>query len=254
LLLFRWARGPERRRFFLAGLVVAAVSLAPLAPWALRNWRVFHVFQPLAPRHANGPGEFVPLGYERWLRTWVVDYSSTEEVYWASQPVSVERLPPRAFDSDDQRRRTEQLLSEYLPDDITPEVDAKFAQLADERIRSTPLRYYVFLPAARVADMWLRPRIELLGLNTHWWDFESDPSDSAVSIALGLLNLALVTAAVVGAVRGRVPHLAMLVGWLLLRSALLATLPAPEPRYTLECYPVLFLLAASNLSRATQTP
>jgi 4-amino-4-deoxy-L-arabinose transferase-like glycosyltransferase len=250
LLLFRWLRGPARRRAFLAGLVVAAVSLAPLVPWAVRNWQVFHVFQPLAPRHANAPGEFVPRGYERWLRTWVVDYSSTEEVYWADQPVGVELLPPRAFDSDDQRRRTQQLLGEYAPENITPEIDAKFAQLADERIRHLPLRYYVLLPAARVADMWLRPRTELLGLDTHWWDFESDPWQSSLSIVLGLLNLALVGAAIVGAVRGRVQHLAMLLGWVLLRSALLATLPAPEPRYTLECYPVLILLAAANARSA----
>ncbi|HEV2021120.1 MAG TPA: glycosyltransferase family 39 protein [Terriglobales bacterium] len=254
LLFVRWARGPERRAAFLAGVVMAAASFAPLVPWTIRNWQVFHVFQPLAPRHATAPGEFVPLGYERWLRTWVVDYSSTEEVYWAAKPVDIEVLPPRAFDSDDQRRRTEELLSEYEPEDITPAVDAKFALLADERIRSAPLRYYLFLPAARVADMWLRPRIELLGLDTHWWDFENDPGDSAISIALGLLNLALVAAAVVGAIRGRAQQLAMLVGWILLRSALLATLPAPEPRYTLECYPVLFLLAAANLRSATQTP
>lgn len=251
LLLFRWLRGPERRRFLLAGIVVAAVAFAPLVPWTIRNWQVFHVFQPLVPRHANAPGEFVPLGYERWLRTWIVDYSSTEEVYWADQPVGVELLPSRAFDSDDQRRRTQELLSQYAPEDITPQVDAKFRQLADERIRGGPLRYYVFLPAARVADMWLRPRTELLGLDTHWWDFESDVEDASISVALGLLNLFLVAAAVVGALRGRVQHLAMLAGWILLRSALLATLPAPEPRYTLECYPVLFLLAAAN-ARSTK--
>ena len=252
LLLFRWIRGPERRAAFLAGVVVAAVSFAPLVPWTARNWRVFHVFQPLAPRHANAPGEFVPLGYERWLKTWVVDYSSTEEVYWADEPVKIELLPSRAFDSDEERRRIGELLSEYAPENITPEVDEKFAELADARIRSAPLRYYVLLPAARVADMWLRPRTELLGLDTHWWDFESDLGEAAISIALGLLNLALVAAALVGAMRGRVQHLGLLVGWILLRSALLATLPAPEPRYTLECYPVLFLLAAASLRTARQ--
>lgn len=254
LLLLRWLRGPERRAAFLAGVVVAATAFAPLLPWTVRNWRVFHVFQPLAPRHANAPGEFVPLGFERWLRTWVVDYSSTEEVYWSDQPVDLALLPPRAFDSDDQRRRTGELLSRHAPEEITPEVDAQFAQLAEERIRSAPLRYYVVLPAARLADMWLRPRTELLGLDTHWWDFESDREDSTLSIALGLLNLALVAAAVVGALRGRVQYLGMLLGFVLLRSALLATLPAPEPRYTLECFPVLFLLAAADLSSAEPAP
>jgi 4-amino-4-deoxy-L-arabinose transferase-like glycosyltransferase len=250
LLIYRWLRGPERRRSFLAGLVVAAVAFAPLVPWTLRNWQVFHVFQPLAPRHANAPGEFVALGYERWIKSWIADYSSTEEIYWADEPVGIDRLPPRAFDSDDELRRTQELLSQYQPENITPEIDAKFAQLAGERIRRAPLRYYILLPAARVADMWLRPRTELLGLDTHWWDFESDAGDSSISIGLGLLNLALVVAAAAGALRGRVQHPWMLVGWILLRSALLATLPAPEPRYTLECYPVLFLLAAANARSA----
>ena len=254
LLLFRWIRGPERRRFFLAGALVAVVSLVPLVPWTVRNWEVFHRVQPLVPRNANAPGEFAPLGFERWVKTWMVDYASTEEVYWAEGKVDIQVLPPRAFDSEEERRRTEALLSEYVPEEISPELDAKFEQLAEERIRRAPLRYYVLLPAARVADMWLRPRTELLGLDPHWWDFESDLGDSSISAALGLLNLALVAAAFAGALRGRVQRLGMLVGWILLRSALLATLPAPEPRYTLECYPVLFLLAAANLRSATPTP
>jgi hypothetical protein len=35
-----------------------------------------------------------------------------------------------------------------------------------------------------------------------------------------------------------------MVGLIALRSLLLATLEAPEPRYTLECFPVLIVLAA----------
>jgi hypothetical protein len=36
-----------------------------------------------------------------------------------------------------------------------------------------------------------------------------------------------------------------MVALIALRSLLLATLEAPEPRYTLECYPVVILLAAA---------
>jgi len=34
--------------------------------------------------------------------------------------------------------------------------------LASERIQVAPLRYYVWLPTLHIADMWLRPRAELL--------------------------------------------------------------------------------------------
>ncbi len=37
-------------------------------------------------------------------------------------------------------------------------------ELANERIHRNPLRYYVWLPTLRIADMWLRPRTEMLPL------------------------------------------------------------------------------------------
>jgi hypothetical protein len=43
-----------------------------------------------------------------------------------------------------------------------------------------------------------------------------------------------------------------LVGFLLLRTAFLGTLENPEPRYTLECYPVVILCAAAYLANTTE--
>ncbi len=63
-------------------LVVAALTVLPLVPWTARNWATFHVFQPLAPRYANDPGEMNPTGFERWYRTWAIDFASTEDIYW----------------------------------------------------------------------------------------------------------------------------------------------------------------------------
>jgi hypothetical protein len=42
----------------------------------------------------------------------------------------------------------------------------------------------------------------------------------------------------------------LLVCFLLLRSAFLGTLENPEPRYTLECYPVVIVLAATAFCRS----
>ena len=65
-----------------AGLVLGVVSLAPLVPWAWRNLQTLHRFQPLAPRYANEEDEFVPAGFNRWVKTWMADYASVEEIYW----------------------------------------------------------------------------------------------------------------------------------------------------------------------------
>ncbi len=101
-LLWRmWKRPRERTRLFWAGALILAVSLAPLVPWTIRNWRDFHRFEPLAPRYASDPDEFVPSGFDKWVRTWMVDYVSTEEVYWQipGDEFDFSVLPSRAFDS-----------------------------------------------------------------------------------------------------------------------------------------------------------
>jgi hypothetical protein len=56
-----------------------------------------------------------------------------------------------------------------------------------------------------------------------------------------------------GLVRGRfAPHLGLLLTFVILRSLFLGTLENPEPRYTLECYPVLIVLASALLQKKQQ--
>jgi hypothetical protein len=52
-----------------------------------------------------------------------------------------------------------------------------------------------------------------------------------------------------GMVRGRFRYLAPLVLFVVLRSLFLGTLENPEPRYTLECYPVIIVLAAGVFAK-----
>jgi 4-amino-4-deoxy-L-arabinose transferase-like glycosyltransferase len=253
LYLFLWmmVRG-DARRVIATGLLVALLGLAPLAPWAIRNHRVFGQFQPLAPRYANNPNEYAPTGFYRWVRTWIVDYISVEDIYWhvPGEEVDAGKLPARAFDSGQQRAATHRLLDLYNQSQkMTPELDAQFQSLAAERIAASPLRYYVWLPLLRVADMWLRPRTEALPLNSRWWDLRDDPRDAAIGSALGAVNLALIGFAVLGAVRGHVRFAGAMLLWIVLRSAFLSTLENPEPRYVLECYPAVFVFAAAWFQR-----
>jgi hypothetical protein len=231
---------------------VLAVSLAPLVPWTVRNWHTFHRFQPLVPESASDPDEFAPDGFDRWVRTWVADYVSTEEVYWQvpDDKVDLSLLPSRAFDSPAERDQTRAIFDVYARTlVINPVLNSQLRDLADERIRRDPLRYYVWLPALRVADMWLRPRTEMLPLDSRWWDFAGDTQSSLLATLWGALNVLFIFAAVMGAVRGPRPrYLGMMLLFVLLRSAFLGTLPNPEPRYTLECYPVVLLLGGAWIS------
>jgi len=251
------APAPHMLYLLRAGLILAVVSLAPLLPWTLRNLYTLHQFEPLTPRYANEENAFVPVGFNRWVKTWIADYVSVEEIYWQApgNAVDAEKLPSRAFDSPGEREQTARLLEDYNSTlRLTPDMDARFGTLAAERIHRAPLRYYARLPLLRIADMWLRPRTEILPSDTRWWEFNDDPRWLALALALGVINLFYVLAALLGLARGRfVPCLGLLFTFLILRSVFLGTLENPEPRYTLECYPVL-LVSASGLFQKTSHP
>jgi len=245
------ARPPALRRAIAATAIYSLVALAPISVWTARNWLDFKVFQPLAPRYLNDPGETCIAGFYQWMRTWAVDYVSTGNVYWniGTRSISIRDLPSRAFDSPAQRALTAALLDEYnRTNSISPQLDARFAALAVQRIRANPLRYYLAVPLMRIADMMLRPRTWSFGLDNFWWRWADHPGESLCAVLLGIVNLAYVAAAAFAFLRRQVPFAFMLGGYFLLRCLLLGTLENPEPRYTLECFPVLIVAAAAALS------
>ena len=235
-------------------VVVSVIVALPLSAWAIRNWRVFHVIQPLSPKYANDPGEEVPHGFMRWYRTWAVGFPATVNVYWKydGDLVSMSDLPSRAFDSAEQRAETAKLIARYNDEQAsTPAVDAEFARLAQERVKAHPFRYYVELPVGRLLDMWLRPRIEYMKIPLDWWRLRAHPWASIRAYGMGFLNLILLALACVGLWRWRRGGVVVwsMAAFVALRCALLLTIDNSEPRYTMECYPVVIMLAGMAFAR-----
>ncbi|MGH9524961.1 MAG: hypothetical protein ACRD3E_20740 [Terriglobales bacterium] len=235
-----------RSNIFRAAMLVGVFTFVPLVPWAARNAITLHELQPLAPVAANEPGEFVPVGFDRWLKTWEIDYASQEDIGFnvSGEAMPFDLVPGRAFDTPQQRATTEELFREYNQTlNMTPELDARFDQLAQERIHDSRWRYYVELPAARAFDMWLRPRTEMLPVDIHWWHFD-DPRDDSIAIFLGVWNLALLLAAAWGFRKVVVTRgVGLLLTFVVVRTVLIVAISIPEPRYVLECYPVVLALA-----------
>lgn len=228
------------------------LAILPLLPWTVRNYRTFRVLQPLAPRYVNNPDEFVPVGFFRWMRTWSVNFVDAGTVFWnLNDTIDPEDVPARACSTEAQCAETQALIAEHNAQKaVTPELDAQFAALAAERIRAAPVRYYGLLPLWRVADMWLWPRTERFPVNLWWWeDVGEHPRDTAIAVGLGLLNLGYLGLAAFGWARRRVPLKAVLVGYIVLRCILLATMENPEQRYTLMMFPMMFLAAGCALDR-----
>jgi len=240
---------------FRMGAVCLLLALLPFSVWTARNWRVFHVIEPLAPRYATDPGESTNPGWQRWMKTWCLDFVSTSDIYWnvPGSTFDVSKLPNRAFDSQAQRAETESIAAAYNDNgqDLSVELDARFGRLAAERIQADPLRYYLWLPLGRMADMWLRPRVENLNIDSDWWVYSHHNAETRFSWAYAALNATYLLLALAGlCLRPR--YWPWMLLYFVLRSALLMTIEAPEARYTLECFPMLFALGGIALAAGSQ--
>ncbi len=296
------------RASFLGAVFSLAFCLA-LVPWTVRNYRVFHLFQPLAPAHAEMPGEFVARGYLSWLRTWIDDGRYIGPVLWSldSAPIKLTDIPDRAFDSGEEKQRVGALLEKYnhpaaepdifteqqdsgnAPDEadkgsgdetddssdqsdeedqadenapadqapdqsveMTPEIDAGFAQIARERVAHHPFRYYVWLPLKRARTLWFDTHsqyypfegellpLEDLDYNNHqqYW-LPLFAGLTLIYSLLGILGGYLLWQSHDSNARLWVLLAALMV---LIRVGFFATLENPESRYVVEAFPFLAIL------------
>jgi hypothetical protein len=253
----RSSRPPKQWREILRILAfMVAGCLLPLTPWAIRDAITLHEAQLLAPKNSNLPGELVPFGFMAWEKTWLFRLRDCYLVAWKlnDQPINLEDIPARAFDTPEEKERVAVLLEPYNDEvTLTPEEDAGFAQLARERTARQPLRTYLWLPAARAFMLWFSPRIELLPLSGQVFPlaeaWENDPVDQSVTAGFVLLNVLYILLAGWGAVRlWRQPSardaVALIVAYIVVRTVFLATMETPEPRYMLVCFPALLAMAA----------
>ena len=255
-------------------LAVSVGFASALAPWTIRNARVFGVFQPVAPPYANMPDEVAPFGYIAWLRTWVDDerYVSPVEDGLGLYPILIERIPDQAFDSPEERDAVRELLDRYNnpskpapessdEDDnagdpgppvlMTPEIDAEFGQIARGRIARHPFRHYLVLPLKRAASLWFDTHSQYYpfqGQLFPLYDLDTKAHQQYWLSLFALLTWFYTIAGLIGAwvmwrsesSRRWVLLLALLI---LPRLAFLAAQEHPESRYTVEFFP---LVAASG--------
>ena len=231
--------------------------ILPLVPWAIRNAVTLHELQFLTPKNSTLPGELEPRGLMAWERTWLFRMRDCYLVPWKvnEEPIDVDEIPARAFDSPEEKQRVAAILEQYNEDlTLTKEEDQGFGELARERTRRHPWRTYLWIPAVRAVVMWFTPRIELLPISGHVFPLaemrEEDPQDQEFTILLFLLNILYLGLGAWGAIKlwrtspAARSAAAFLIFFMLLRTAFLTTLETPEPRYLLVCFPILIALAA----------
>jgi hypothetical protein len=250
-------RQHEAKRWIFTVVAMGLLCAIPLMPWTVRNAITLHELQPLAPKYSNLPGELIPYGFMSWEKTWLYRFRDVYLVSWKldDEAIRIEDLPAYAFDSDEEKDRVASILEPYNNDlTLTVDEDAAFGQLARERTARHPLRTYVWLPVARAGVMWFTPRIELIPVSGTVFplvqSWQDDKVDQGVTVGFFLLNIAYVGLAITGGIQlwrrsaAVRPALAMMILFVVLRTAFLTTIETPEPRYVLVCFPIVLALAA----------
>jgi hypothetical protein len=256
LAWFFWKRRELPRWLKLASLSALFCAIA-LSPWAIRNALTLHEFRFLAPKDANLPSEHPPYGFMAWEKTWLYRMSDCYAVTWKlnEEPINLDDIPRRAFDSEFEKTRVAALIAQHNQTiNLTQEQDAAFAEIAKERVARHPIRTRMWIPFQRALTIWFTPRIELIPfsgnvfpLSQNWEDDRADQLVTAGFFLLNILYLCLASCAFLrlwkASLRVR-PALFAFAVYLLLRTAFLTTVEAPEPRYVLVCFPIILALAA----------
>src|ERR1043165_6733948 len=165
-------------------------------------------------------------------------------------------------DEDDQPEEEPEPEEHPEPEDtdveMTPEIDAGFAQIGQERVARSRLRYYVVLPLKRAKTLWfdthsqyypfngeLLPLADLdYSIHQQYW-LPLFAVLTAIYSLLGLLGGLLLLLARNAVARRWVLLAALL---MFIRLGFFATLENPEPRYVVELFPFLIILAGAGLA------
>jgi hypothetical protein len=148
--------------------------------------------------------------------------------------------------------------------EMTPDIDAGFAQLAAERKARHPIRYYLFLPFKRGLSLWFDTHSqyypfegELLPLGDLDYDIHQQywlPLFAFLTFAYTLLGATggwfLWSSGSFAARR----WLLLAALMICLRIGFFATLENPEPRYVVEVFPFLSVLGGIALTRLLRNP
>ena len=165
------------------------LAMIPFVPWTIRNQVSMHTFQPLAPRYANDPNEFVPHGWIRWIKSWVAEYTSTADTYWNvnGSPLDIIRccrLACLRFSAGKSRDRKAVRGIQQDRNHVAGPGCAIQSTRPAAHLSRHPIRFYVVMPLVRLADMWLRPRTAQLWIELRWWQYEHHPAETLLPAGL----------------------------------------------------------------------
>lgn len=244
---------PHRtRRLRLQSLGLALLAFTCVyAPWPARNLAQFG--QPWfvgarVDRYSRPLDHY--QGYWNWLRSWCGNYhcQTITATCFLTPPCepSLGGYPAEAFFDDSERRQVAALFADRTRQGLTPAGSAAFQQLADQKNARARFQTLLWLPLRRSFTMWIADHDEVLQnptIKVRWLQ--------SARPVLKVLSILFCIGAVIGTtwlLRDRQRRLAaaILAAPLLVRTLILPMQLYSMPRYTVEVWPLMYVLSAAG--------
>lgn len=162
------------------GALLACLLLLPLGLWTLRNVTVGLPVAPPAAGWMLPDGSQGPLGYQAWVKQWVITEEQRNDATWFEvDEYDRIRLAPGYARSAEEKAEVDALVERLRAASgrpFPPDIDAAFARLADERARERSGTETVTLRLVQGWGMWrdwsapLDPKLVPSGAET-WADY-----------------------------------------------------------------------------------
>ena len=206
-----------------------------------------------APRETIDDGEDVPPPSEdQGEPPQLDDRVNQAETDPGTQPGEDDELSPDEDESPAQTLDEPAPARGSLNFQMTPEIDAGFSRIAQERVRRNWLRYYLLLPARRGASLWFDTHSQYYPFEGELLPLQHLDSKSQQQIWLPLfagLTFLYTVLGILGGKRLWQSQEFEARRWVLLATLLIflrivyfSTLENPEPRYTVELFPFFAVL------------
>ncbi len=249
VVLALWLARASRRRRLTAIVAFGVAWAAAIAPWGIRNVRLFGEPHLLGAKWLAKDGTPMRTGPEEWMWTWERHASAgLMNLRMLSRThLDLTLMPAEVIHDDQERRAVEHALDDCNAAGVSADVAREFRALSVERRRRYPFEVYVKTPLGRMKDLWMDTIQEGdMPLGVAPFGLGERALFTRFDHRLYLLALAgLLLALIPGAGRRHAKLAAIIALAALTRTAVDgATQAHVTQRYLVEIYPLVILLAA----------
>ena len=146
---------------FIKGIIIATILASTWGAWTTRN--IIVELPSLFPTDMVMPdGSRSPTGYLKWTSTWITHEYERPGALWGINRKNYDgiNIPDHAYADNIEKIKITKLLKELkvvTKKDFPKKIDDEFKNIAINKIRNNPFKYWVINPSIRALRIWSNP-------------------------------------------------------------------------------------------------